>query len=118
MKIKKVVFILQMSEELSQEMKDIADLHSMIVAFTMLREAREQIAAMKTHQLQHKLPKSKATSKQEELQCKICQNNFIVDEEITWLPCFHPFHSGCIKPWFNQNSTCPTCRTDCYTENI
>jgi hypothetical protein len=46
--------------------------------------------------------------------CAICLLDFLEteQEDAVRLPCSHPFHSGCIEPWFHRASTCPTCRRD------
>ncbi|XBI31731.1 hypothetical protein VPH35_055267 [Triticum aestivum] len=48
-------------------------------------------------------------------ECVICHLELEPgDEEIVRLPCFHThsFHTSCIKPWFYQESRCPTCRRE------
>ena len=50
----------------------------------------------------------------EQEQCAICMCDFTEDDEVTPLPCntAHYFHSACITPWFQTNTTCPLCRKD------
>lgn len=52
----------------------------------------------------------------DETTCGICYNTAsLADEEpleVATLPCGHEFHSACIDPWFQKNSTCPICRRD------
>lgn len=43
-------------------------------------------------------------------ECTICMENAPIGTEVTVLPCTHWFHHECIKPWLQQNQTCPHCR--------
>merc|ERR1719500_267926 len=40
--------------------------------------------------------------------CPICWESY--DKTCRVLPCTHIFHVHCIQQWFEQESTCPTCR--------
>merc|ERR1711881_693318 len=40
--------------------------------------------------------------------CPICWEGY--DKTCRVLPCSHVFHVHCIQQWFEQESTCPTCR--------
>lgn len=47
------------------------------------------------------------------LECSICLEEFVENEEIRVLPCNHKFHPVCIDPWLlNVSGTCPICRYD------
>lgn len=39
--------------------------------------------------------------------CAICWEDM---ESARKLPCGHMFHSGCLRSWLEQDTTCPTCR--------
>merc|ERR550517_1107606 len=41
--------------------------------------------------------------------CIICRSD--IDTGIQ-LPCGHVFKPGCLKLWFQESPSCPTCRTD------
>ena len=43
-------------------------------------------------------------------QCSVCMIEFAVDDDVQCLPCLDKFHVDCIKPWLENNTTCPTCR--------
>jgi len=53
--------------------------------------------------------------------CSICKDDYINEDNITFLPCSelnkevnmnHHFHTDCIKDWtIQQNASCPICRT-------
>ncbi len=43
-------------------------------------------------------------------ECVICKEKFAVGDTVNILRCKHPFHEGCLSPWFRINNTCPTCR--------
>jgi len=42
--------------------------------------------------------------------CPICCETLQLADKALLIPCGHMFHSQCILPWLNQNSTCPVCR--------
>lgn len=42
--------------------------------------------------------------------CTVCQDDFIEDEELTILPCFHAFHTDCIREWLKVSNACPICK--------
>jgi hypothetical protein len=44
--------------------------------------------------------------------CTVCQSDFVTNDDVRLLPCEHIFHVGCIDPWFERSSVCPTCRFD------
>lgn len=44
------------------------------------------------------------------IQCSICLENFVLDEEGMSLPCNHLHHKFCIIPWLQLHATCPVCR--------
>jgi len=54
------------------------------------------------------------------LSCAICQEQFKLGDSVIGIPCkpqMHYYHNGdgeCegIKPWLNQNNTCPICRCE------
>ncbi|KNE93300.1 hypothetical protein PSTG_13340 [Puccinia striiformis f. sp. tritici PST-78] len=50
-------------------------------------------------------------SDEENIECAICKDTFIFEQECLELPCKHFFHdSTCIVPWLKQNGSCPVCR--------
>ena len=42
-------------------------------------------------------------------ECVICLQEYSIGEKICYLPCFHFFHSDCIKKWIDTSSKCPIC---------
>ena len=44
--------------------------------------------------------------------CPICQDNYSISDKICYLPCFHFFHSSCIKKWLEINNRCPLCNNN------
>ncbi|KAK4257490.1 hypothetical protein QN277_007069 [Acacia crassicarpa] len=50
----------------------------------------------------------KATEQEE---CAVCLESFKNGDTLINLPCAHKFHSRCLKPWLQNNSHCPCCRT-------
>nr|AFK38095.1 unknown [Lotus japonicus] len=47
----------------------------------------------------------------EQEDCAVCLETFRNGETLIPLPCAHRFHSRCLKPWLENNSHCPCCRT-------
>ncbi|KAK7304749.1 hypothetical protein VNO77_42636 [Canavalia gladiata] len=47
----------------------------------------------------------------EQEDCAVCLELFRVGETLIHLPCAHRFHNRCLKPWLENNSRCPCCRT-------
>jgi hypothetical protein len=54
----------------------------------------------------------------EKKNCTICFDEFINNEKGLVLPCLHIFHPKCIKKWFLNANTCPTCKFEMTQENI
>jgi len=50
--------------------------------------------------------------------CNICKDIIKNGEKIMVLPCFHMFHSDCIKTHFKYNNSCPNCKFELNYENI
>ena len=42
--------------------------------------------------------------------CIICLNDYEIGDIISTLPCFHIYHSSCIKDWFKSRDFCPVCK--------
>uniref|UniRef100_U5EX68 Putative ring finger protein 11 sid n=1 Tax=Corethrella appendiculata TaxID=1370023 RepID=U5EX68_9DIPT len=42
-------------------------------------------------------------------ECVICMIEFLVGDNIRYLPCMHTYHVHCIDDWLVRNLTCPTC---------
>ncbi|CAK8534465.1 unnamed protein product [Lathyrus sativus] len=47
----------------------------------------------------------------EQEDCAVCLESFKIGEKLIPLPCAHKFHSTCLRPWLENNSHCPCCRT-------
>jgi hypothetical protein len=43
-------------------------------------------------------------------ECYICLKLFTKNKRIRILPCKHMFCEDCLRPWFKNNFTCPTCK--------
>ncbi len=42
--------------------------------------------------------------------CVICQEDYNIIEKICYLPCFHFYHSQCIRQWVQTSNICPICK--------
>ena len=47
--------------------------------------------------------------KNKEDKCAICLEIFSIGDKVSYLPCFHFFHSSCIKNWIRIKNKCPFC---------
>ena len=45
-------------------------------------------------------------------QCSICLDEYSINDKISYLPCFHFYHSLCIKNWLEKSKKCPLCNSD------
>lgn len=52
-----------------------------------------------------------------EADCCICKENLIVGDKMQELPCKHKFHPLCLKPWLDENNSCPICRNELQTDD-
>lgn len=48
--------------------------------------------------------------------CSVCFNQMKLKENVMLIPCGHMYHPNCLKPWFENNNTCPVCRYELPTE--
>lgn len=92
--------------------------------FFINRDGLDNIITMFMNQMEHTGPppaskedikslplvKIKQEHTDNKLQCHVCMEDFILDEEVTSLPCNHVYHTGCIVPWLELHATCPICR--------
>ncbi|EDV22604.1 uncharacterized protein TRIADDRAFT_59008 [Trichoplax adhaerens] len=44
--------------------------------------------------------------------CPICLETFLSGEDIRITPCQHEFHKKCVDLWFEENYTCPLCKSN------
>jgi len=51
------------------------------------------------------------------LECTVCKDKFLENEECKVLPCDHFFHGDCIMPWLGIHNTCPICRYELPTDD-
>ena len=51
-------------------------------------------------------------NKAEAKECSICLEEYTVENKISYLPCFHFFHSLCIKNWTKKSKKCPLCNIE------
>ena len=49
--------------------------------------------------------------------CAICLENYKIGDKISYLPCFHSYHSKCIKKWLKCSKICPLCKKEVNFKN-
>ncbi|KAG0479917.1 hypothetical protein HPP92_010775 [Vanilla planifolia] len=47
----------------------------------------------------------------DDVKCIICQEDYVVGEEVGRLQCDHRFHVDCIREWLRLKNWCPICKT-------
>ncbi|KAF3945898.1 hypothetical protein CMV_027774 [Castanea mollissima] len=48
--------------------------------------------------------------KKEDVKCSICQEEYVVGDELGRLQCEHKFHVDCIEQWLGLKNCCPICK--------
>ncbi|KAM3289339.1 E3 ubiquitin-protein ligase MBR1 [Capsicum chacoense] len=46
----------------------------------------------------------------DDVKCSICQEEYVIGDEIGNLGCEHGYHTECIKQWFKLKNWCPICK--------
>eukprot|EP00164_Ancoracysta_twista_P003639 GFYU01004877.1.p1 GENE.GFYU01004877.1~~GFYU01004877.1.p1 ORF type:complete len:196 (+),score=11.64 GFYU01004877.1:241-828(+) len=59
-----------------------------------------------------RLPVAPPQSSESRQTCHVCKDKIGTLGLIMKLPCGHFYHEDCVKQWFNENRTCPVCRTE------
>ncbi|XP_010261696.1 PREDICTED: E3 ubiquitin-protein ligase AIP2 [Nelumbo nucifera] len=49
--------------------------------------------------------------------CAICLEKFVPNDKLQELPCKNMFHPPCLKPWLDENNSCPVCRYELQTDD-
>ena len=56
--------------------------------------------------------KAKYEGKGDQKDCKICFQNYEINEELAYLKCMHNFHAECFKKWSKLKPLCPICKVN------
>ncbi|XP_055819936.1 probable E3 ubiquitin-protein ligase RHG1A [Solanum dulcamara] len=48
---------------------------------------------------------------EDEVKCTICQEEYVIGDEIGRLECEHGYHVECVKHWLSLKNWCPICKT-------
>ncbi|XP_024388311.1 uncharacterized protein [Physcomitrium patens] len=51
----------------------------------------------------------------EGMQCPVCREALVEGETVSEMPCTHPYHPECLKPWLEEHNSCPMCRLELRT---
>ncbi|XP_049415721.1 uncharacterized protein LOC125878493 isoform X1 [Solanum stenotomum] len=46
-----------------------------------------------------------------EIKCSICQEDYVIGDEIGKLECKHGYHMECVQQWLKHKNWCPICKT-------
>ncbi|KAA1094571.1 Zinc finger, C3HC4 type (RING finger) [Puccinia graminis f. sp. tritici] len=90
-------------------------LHQVIISKPTIPGPDHQLASVVSNALlissHHNIKRSLNDGGSSSNMCSICKNAVEEGQVRRWPNCGHPFHSGCMSPWFVQTgSTCPLCR--------
>lgn len=47
----------------------------------------------------------------DDVKCSICQEEYVIGDEVAKLGCDHGYHVDCIHQWLRQKNWCPICKT-------
>lgn len=47
---------------------------------------------------------------EDDSKCSICQEEYVIEDEIGKMECEHRFHLGCIQKWLRMKNWCPICK--------
>ena len=47
---------------------------------------------------------------EENKKCLICLDEYVNNDNVIYLPCFHIFHKNCIIQWIKKHANCPLCK--------
>ena len=79
--------------------------------------SKKVVSKLPIFKIEQKHCKKGADGKSEPPVCAICCSNIALGEQCQLIPCGHMYHPKCIKPWFDENNTCPTCRYELPTDD-
>jgi len=65
----------------------------------------------KNQELQYQIENEFFLEPQPIIECSICMEEIINENDKVITRCNHQFHSGCLHRWTMQNNSCPNCRT-------
>ncbi|XP_014246215.1 RING finger protein 11 [Cimex lectularius] len=69
----------------------------------------EQIKIAKRIGLIQHLPTGSYDGCKKNRECVICMMEFLVGDNVRYLPCMHIYHVHCIDDWLMRSFTCPSC---------
>ncbi len=74
----------------------------------MSEEIKEQRGVKQEHL--NRIPIKTVHKVDPDRMCAICLKVYERGNKVFFLGCGHHFHIECLKPWFDKNHVCPTCR--------
>ena len=81
--------------------------------YNYVREIEETVEPLTAEERKWiKVVKIKKEDVDQDHECAICLQDFVVNEDARELNCGgqHKFHEFCLFPWLEDNITCPICR--------
>lgn len=73
-----------------------------------LAEEEQIKIAQRIGLIQH-LPTQTYDGSKKNRECVICMIEFVVGDDIRFLPCMHTYHVRCIDDWLMRSFICPSC---------
>ncbi|ONK69573.1 uncharacterized protein A4U43_C05F24390 [Asparagus officinalis] len=52
-----------------------------------------------------------STHGEDDVKCSICQEDYVIGDEVGKLACDHRYHVECISQWLRQKNWCPICKS-------
>ncbi|CAH0383783.1 unnamed protein product [Bemisia tabaci] len=69
----------------------------------------EQVKIAKRMGLIQHLPTGSYDGCKKNRECVICMMEFLIGDNVRYLPCMHIYHVKCVDDWLMRSFTCPSC---------
>nr|PNR61810.1 hypothetical protein PHYPA_000234 [Physcomitrium patens] len=53
----------------------------------------------------------------EDTHCAVCREPLVLGDNMQEMPCQHPYHLECLRPWLENHNSCPICRYELRTDD-
>ena len=72
--------------------------------------SKQAVAKLPVVKIEPKHCKQTGANQYDPPSCTVCVEEIKMLTKGMFMPCGHIFHPDCLKPWLEQNNTCPVCR--------